>query len=60
MFLKLTNADNNDVLSVFFGTGGVIKVEQFSDNTTELYNSEGNLVAKVKETVQELEMKGLR
>lgn len=60
MFIQLTNAEGGGYLVVFFGSGGVIKAERFEDNTTELYNSEGNCVAKVKEDLNELTMKGLR
>lgn len=61
MFIKLTSAENGNAVVVFFGTGGAIKAERFSDdNTTELYNSEGNCVAKVKEDINDLVMNGLR
>lgn len=61
MFIQLTCAESGNVTVVFFGTGGVIKAERFDDdNTTELYNSEGTCVAKVKENVSDLQMKGLR
>lgn len=61
MFVTLTCADSGDRLLVFFGTGGVIKAETFSDNnTTELYNAEGNCIAKVKEDIGQLQMAGVR
>lgn len=60
MFIQLTNAENGNLVVVFFGTGGAIKAERFEDQTTELYNSEGNCVAKVKEDLNDLTMKGLR
>lgn len=61
MFIQATCADTGNSLILFFGTGGAIKAERFSDdNTTELYNAEGNCVAKVKEDISDLQMKGLR
>lgn len=61
MFIQLTSAENGNAVVVFFGTGGAIKAERFTDDsTTELYNSEGNCVAKVKEDLQQLQMAGLR
>jgi hypothetical protein len=61
MFIQLTSAENGNLVVVFFGTGGAIKAERFTDdNTTELYNAEGNCVAKVKEDIQQLQMAGLR
>lgn len=60
MFITLTCAESGDRLLVFFGTGGVIKAETFSDSTTELYNAEGNCIAKVKEDIGQLQMAGVR
>lgn len=61
MFIQLTSSETGNAVVVFFGTGGAIKAERFSDdNTTELYNAEGNCVAKVKEDLSDLTMKGLR
>jgi len=60
MFIQLTCADSGNSIMVFFGTGGVIKAERFTDdNTTELCNAEGNCVAKVKEEISDLILKGL-
>lgn len=54
----LTNAKENEgkAVLVFVGTGGAIKAERFDDDTTELYNAEGNVVAVVKETPENIKM----
>lgn len=58
--LKVTELDENGKEKqglVFFGTGGAIKATRFDeDNTTELYNAEGNMVAKVREDISTLQM----
>lgn len=58
MLLLLTNAKENEgkAILVVVGTGGVIKAERFDDDTTELYNAEGNVVATVKETPEQIKM----
>lgn len=53
-FIKLTDADTNDKILVLMGTGGAIKAVSFDDGTTELYNTDGDMVAKVKENVDQL------
>lgn len=53
-FLKLTDADTNESILTLFGSGGVIKVVSFGDGTTELYNAEGNMIAKVKENTDKI------
>ena len=57
-FVTLTNAKENEGKSVlvYMGTGGAIKAERFDDDTTELYNAEGNVVATVKETPESIKM----
>lgn len=54
----VTNAKENEgkTVFVFVGSGGVIKGERFDDETTELYNAEGNVVAVVKETPESIKM----
>lgn len=58
MLLLLTNAKENEgkQVLVFMGTGGVIKAERFDDDTTELYNQEGNVVATVRETPEQIKL----
>ncbi len=56
-FIQLTDFDTNEQLLIFFGTGGVIKVQTFDDKSTELYNEAGNMVAKVKEDVNIIQRK---
>lgn len=53
-FIKLTDADTEEKILVLLGNGGAIKAVSFGDGTTELYNSEGDMVAKVKENVDQL------
>jgi hypothetical protein len=60
MFAKLTQVEDTGTQReslVFFGEGGVIKAVRFSeDNTTELYNQEGNMVAKVTEDLNAIQL----
>lgn len=59
MLVILTDAKEQPgtTLMVFIGTGGVIKASRFNDDqTTELYNQEGNVVATVKETPEQIKM----
>jgi hypothetical protein len=58
MWLELNEVKDNEngVISVFFGTGGVIKIKEFDDGT-ELYNIEGNMVALVKDTFKTINNK---
>ena len=61
MFLQLTCADSGHALLVFFGTGGVIKVEEFPDTeNTELCNADGDMVAKVTEDRADIVKLGLK
>jgi hypothetical protein len=59
MLLILTDAleQPGKSLMVFIGSGGVIKACRYDeDQVTELYNQEGNVVATVKETPEQIKM----
>lgn len=54
-FAKLTDADTDKQILVLMGNGGGIKAVRFDeDSTTEIYNGDGEMVAKVKETVDQI------
>lgn len=57
-FVVVTDADTSNDILVFMGQGGGIKAVRFEeDDTTEIYNDKGEMVAKVKETIAQLAKK---